>query len=48
MHARSTAIKAIKNNVKETEIMAQPDIVIGQFKVSIILYHTTQQRQRIL
>ncbi|KAK2848857.1 hypothetical protein Q5P01_008691 [Channa striata] len=36
--ARSTASKAIKNNLKTTEIMAEPDISTNQMKAEIILH----------
>lgn len=35
MHARSTANKAVKNNIKGTELAAQPDITTCQFKVNL-------------
>jgi len=33
MHARTTASQAVKNNLKGTELKAQPSILHTQFKV---------------
>ena len=35
MHARTTASQAVKNNLKGTELDAQPSILHTQFKVSM-------------
>lgn len=35
--ARSTASKALKNNLRITEMMAEPDIYTNQLKAEVIL-----------
>lgn len=33
MHARSTATQAVKNNLRDTELLADKNIILGQQKV---------------
>ena len=35
IHARSTASQAVKNNIRITELMADPNPILAQQKVSI-------------
>ncbi|KAM7417234.1 hypothetical protein PAMA_017063 [Pampus argenteus] len=42
--ARSTACKAIKNNLTTTEIMAEPDISSNQRKAQVILHRHLQHK----
>ncbi|XP_026213850.1 spermatogenesis-associated protein 4 [Anabas testudineus] len=42
--ARSTASKAIKNNLRVTEIMAEPDISTNQRKVEVILHRHLEHK----
>ncbi|XP_023253876.1 spermatogenesis-associated protein 4 isoform X1 [Seriola lalandi dorsalis] len=42
--ARSTASKAIKNNLRITEIMAKPDISTNQRKAEVILHRHLEHR----
>ncbi|XP_054453111.1 LOW QUALITY PROTEIN: spermatogenesis-associated protein 4 [Anoplopoma fimbria] len=42
--ARSTASKAIKNNLRITEIMAEPDISTNKWKAEVILHRHLEQR----
>nr|XP_033798697.1 spermatogenesis-associated protein 4 isoform X2 [Geotrypetes seraphini] len=44
MVARSTATKAVKNNIRITEIIAEPDTVFNQQKVQTILNRHLQHR----
>ena len=37
MHARSTASKAVKNNLRITEIMADPNLILSAQKVIFVL-----------
>lgn len=48
--ARSTASKAIKNNLRMTEIMAEPDISTNQRKAEMILHRHLEHKaaERIL
>ncbi|ELT94042.1 hypothetical protein CAPTEDRAFT_154890 [Capitella teleta] len=49
MHARSTASQAIKNNLKETELMADQSLILGQQKThSIISDHLDNRRKERL
>ncbi|XP_029368294.1 spermatogenesis-associated protein 4 [Echeneis naucrates] len=42
--ARSTASKAIKNNLRTTEIMAEPDISTNQRKAEVILHRHLERK----
>ncbi|XP_074530599.1 spermatogenesis-associated protein 4 isoform X2 [Halichoeres trimaculatus] len=42
--ARSTASQAIKNNLRTTEILAEPDITTNQRKAEVILLRHLQQK----
>lgn len=42
--ARSTASKAIKNNLRITEIMAEPDISTNQRKAEVILHRHLEHK----
>ncbi len=44
MLARSTASQAIKNNLRITEIMAEPDISTNQRKTEVILHHHLEHK----
>ncbi|KAM4709430.1 spermatogenesis-associated protein 4 [Discoglossus pictus] len=46
MVARSTATKAVKNNITLTELMAEPDILINRQKVQAVMELHLQQRQQ--
>ncbi|XP_036932909.1 spermatogenesis-associated protein 4 isoform X3 [Acanthopagrus latus] len=48
--ARSTASKAIKNNLTMTEIMAEPDIITNQRKAEVILHRHLEHKaaERVL
>lgn len=44
MVARSTASKAIKNNLRLTEVLAEPNIITNQRKVQAVIHMHLQQR----
>lgn len=47
IHARSTASQAVKNNLRITELMADPNLILGQQKAQIIINdHREYRRQQ--
>ncbi|XP_075045595.1 spermatogenesis-associated protein 4 [Mixophyes fleayi] len=46
MVARSTAIKAVKNNITLSEILAEPDIIVNKQKVQAVIDLHLHQRQQ--
>ncbi|XP_063776728.1 spermatogenesis-associated protein 4 [Pseudophryne corroboree] len=46
MAARSTATKAIKNNITLSEILAEPDLIVNKQKVQAVIDLHLQQRQQ--
>ncbi|KAF6034657.1 SPATA4 [Bugula neritina] len=45
MHARTTASQAVKNNLKGTELKAQPSILHTQFKAHDVIRNHVEQRR---
>lgn len=46
IHARSTAIQAIRNNIKFTELMTTPNFIINRQKAQAVIARHTQDRER--